>query len=221
MKRIFSLLVACLLALSLAACGANPTPTVPGDSSADAPEELTLDALRVEFVIGERDTDALMALQKELPPLLINKLADEGVTVKAVDITFGPSAEATAQALQSGSIDVAFLPSETAVLSETRLQIAALENAPVSAAEYFSDLAFSALSDVEADSPIYENAVVVSADAPDALCDAFAAALVMLCADADGNAVMQHYGSASYLISGDFEAIFAPLVAFLTLLSEE
>lgn len=221
MKRFVSLFVACLLALSLAACGANPAPTVPDDSSADMPKELTLDTLRVEFVIGERDTDALMALQKELPPLLIDALAQWGCTVGKISVTFGASADATVQALQSSSVDVAFLPSETAVLSETRLQLAALENAPVSAAEYFSDLTFSALSDVEADSPIYENAVVVSADAPDALCDAFAAALVMLCADADGNAVMQHYGSASYLISGDFAALLATLIDGLALSPQE
>lgn len=127
MKRFVFFLVACLLALSFAACGADTTPTAPDDPSADAPEELTLDALRVEFVIGERDTDALMALQKELPPLLIDALAQWGCTVGKINITFGASAEATAQALQSGSIDVAFLPSEVYAACGNALRVAAAQ----------------------------------------------------------------------------------------------
>lgn len=127
MKRFVFFLIACLLALSLAACGADTTPIAPDDPSADAPEELTLDALRVEFVIGERDTDALMALQKELPPLLIDALAQWGCTVGKINITFGASAEATAQALQSGSIDVAFLPSEVYAACGNALRVAAAQ----------------------------------------------------------------------------------------------
>lgn len=127
MKRFVFFLVACLLALSLAACGADTAPTAPDDPSADAPEELTLDALRVEFVIGERDTDALMALQKELPPLLIDALAQWGCTAGKINITFGASAEATAQALQSGSIDVAFLPSEVYAACGNALRVAAAQ----------------------------------------------------------------------------------------------
>lgn len=127
MKRFVFFLVACLLALSLAACGADTAPTAPDDPSADAPEELTLDALRVEFVIGERDTDALMALQKELPPLLIDALAQWGCTVGKINITFGASAEATAQALQSGCIDVAFLPSEVYAACGNALRVAAAQ----------------------------------------------------------------------------------------------
>ncbi|MDO4812719.1 MAG: hypothetical protein Q3995_04260 [Eubacteriales bacterium] len=127
MKRFVFLFVACLLALSLAACGADTTPTAPDDSSADAPEGLTLDALRVEFVIGERDTDALMALQKELPPLLIDALAQWGCTVGKISVTFGASAEATVQALQNGSIDVAFLPSEVYAACGNALRVAAAQ----------------------------------------------------------------------------------------------
>ena len=221
MKRIPALILARLLALSLAACGADTTPTAPDDPSADAPEELTLDALRVEFAIGERDTDALMALQKELPPLLIAKLADEGVTVKAVNITFGASADATAQALQNGSIDVAFLPSETALTCGVSARLNAVENVSVPAEEYFSDIVFSETSGAAADSPIYENAVVVSDGTPVALGAAFSRALVMLCADADGNAVMRHYGCASYLISGQPGALLEPLEVCLALASQE
>lgn len=114
MKHIFALLLALSLALSLAACGnqpAAPSPT-PEKPAAPEPVSLTFDELNVEFVVGERKASELMALQKELPPLLIDALAQWGCTVEKINITFGASADATAQALKDGSIDVAFLPSE-------------------------------------------------------------------------------------------------------------
>lgn len=219
MKRIFALLLALTLVLSLAACGTQ-SPTLPSpapDDAAEEPEVLKLEELGVEFVVGSRKTSELMALQKELPPLLTAALAEQGCAVGKINITFGASADATAQALQSGSIDVAFLPSEACVLSDFRLRLIALENASAPAEEHFPDIVFSALSDVDADSLIYENAVVLSGDAPDVLCDAFSTALVMLCADAEGSAAMQRYGCASYLISGDLGGLLAPLIACLTL----
>ena len=114
MKRLFSLLLALSLALSLAACGektAAPSPA-PEEPAVDEPAALELDELNIEFVVGERKASELMALQKELPPLLIAALAQQGCTVEKINITFGASADATARSLQSGSIDVAFLPSE-------------------------------------------------------------------------------------------------------------
>ena len=218
MKRLFALLLALSLALSLAACGDSTPPSpAPDDAADDEPAALRLDELGVEFVVGDRSALELMALQKELPPLLIDALAEQNCAVEQVNITFGASADATVQALHSGAVDIAFLPSEVCVLSDFRLRLIALENAAVPAAEYFPDLDFSALSDVTADSGIYENAVVLSGDAPDVLCDAFSAALVALCADAEGSAAMQRYGCASYLVSGDFGALLAPLIACLTL----
>ena len=218
MKHLFALLLALTLALFLAACGGDaPAPSpAPNEPAAEEPEALQLDTLNIEFVIGDRKASELMALQKELPPLLMNKLADEGCTVEKINVTFGASADATAQALKDGSIDVAFLPSKTCVLSDFRLRLIALENASVPAAEYFPDVDFSVLSDVDADSPIYENAVVFSGSASDALCDAFSAALVMLCADAEGSAAMQRYGCASYLVSGNLGALLDLLIACLT-----
>ena len=219
MKHLFALLLALTLALFLAACGGDaPAPSpAPNEPAAEEPEALQLDTLNVEFVVGDRAASELMALQKELPPLLIAALADEGCTVGKISITFGTSADATARSLHSGNIDVAFLPNETCVLSDFRLRLVALENASVPATEYFPAVDFSALSDVDADSPIYENAVALSGDAPDALCDAFSAALVKVCADAEGSDAMQRYGCASYLVSGDFGALLAPLIACLTL----
>ena len=222
MKRIFALLLALILALSLVACGDSTPPSPsPDDAVVDEPAALQLDTLNIEFVIGERSASELMALQKELPPLLIAALAEQNCTVEQIHVTFGASADATVRSLKSGAVDIAFLPSEACVLSDFRLRLIALENAADSVAEYFPDLDFSALSDVTADSGIYENAVVLSGDAPDALCDAFSAALVALCADVEGSAAMQRYGCASYLVSGDLGALLAPLIACVTLAPQE
>ncbi len=83
----------------LSGCGKRePTPSKPDEPTPPPEEGITLAELNVEFVAGDRDTDALIQLKKELPPLLIGALADEGVTVGRVNVTFGASDEATADA---------------------------------------------------------------------------------------------------------------------------
>ena len=137
MKRLFTLLLALSLALSFAACGSKtpaPSPT-PDEPDTEEPVVLELDELGVEFVVGGRDTSELMALQKELPPLLITALAQQGCTVEKINITFGTSADATARSLQSGSIDVAFLPSEVYAACGDALRVACAE-IPSSEATY-------------------------------------------------------------------------------------
>lgn len=129
MKRIFALLTALLLALSLAACGektAAPSPA-PEEPVTEEPAALALDALNVEFVVGGRDASELTALQKELPPLLIDALAQWGCTVEQINITFGTSADATARSLKDGGIDVAFLPSEVYAACGDALRVACAE----------------------------------------------------------------------------------------------
>ncbi len=108
MKR----LLAFFLLLTLCACSQKPPTGEPdGDAAPPSPAEpIVMEQLNVEFVAGERDTGALLRLKKELPPLLIDALADQGVTVEAVSVTFGASAEATAQALSAGSVHLGFLP---------------------------------------------------------------------------------------------------------------
>jgi len=114
MKRMFSLFLALALLAVLSGCGRQkPTPDKPDEPTPPPEEGITLAELNVEFVAGERDTDALMQLKKELPPLLIDALADEGVTVGRVNVTFGASDEATADALARGSVQVGFVPLET------------------------------------------------------------------------------------------------------------
>ncbi|MBQ1241984.1 MAG: hypothetical protein IIX99_02130 [Oscillospiraceae bacterium] len=111
MKRF--LIFLCMLSL-LTACAAKPQTETPpsGGEQTQAPDEpIVLQQLNVEFVKGERDTGALLELKKALPPLLTAALAQQGVTVESVAVTFGTSAEATARSLASGDVHIGFLPS--------------------------------------------------------------------------------------------------------------
>ena len=123
MKRMFSFFLALALLAVLSGCGKRePTPSRPDEPTPPPEEGITLAELNVEFVAGDRDTDALIQLKKELPPLLIGALADEGVTVGRVNVTFGASDEATADALARGSVQVGFMPMETYLAHEDTLR---------------------------------------------------------------------------------------------------
>lgn len=124
-RAAFCLALAALLCLVLAACrGAAepaPQPEQPAPAAPEAPPEpvapLRLDELNVEFVVdGARLTDegvnALLAMQKELPAALTAALAAQSVEVGGVNVTFGPSGEATETALRNGAVQLAFLPAE-------------------------------------------------------------------------------------------------------------
>jgi len=70
MKRMFSFFLALALLAVLSGCGKQePTPSKPDEPTPPPEEGITLTELNVEFVAGDRDTDALMQLKKELPPL--------------------------------------------------------------------------------------------------------------------------------------------------------
>lgn len=112
MKRLLVFL--CLLAL-LTACAAKPQAAPDSVGQEEAPDEpIVLSQLNVEFVKGERSTDALLELKKALPPLLIDAFAAQGITVESVAVTFGTSAEATARSLAAGSVQIGFLPTSVA-----------------------------------------------------------------------------------------------------------
>ena len=124
MKRMFSFFLALALLAVLSGCGKRePTPSRPDEPTPPPEEGITLAELNVEFVAGDRDTDALMQLKKELPPLLIGALADEGVT-------FGASDEATADALAHGSVQVGFMPMETYLAHEDTLRLVSVPEEP-------------------------------------------------------------------------------------------
>ena len=131
MKRMFSFFLALALLAVLSGCGKQePTPSKPDEPTPPPEEGITLAELNVEFVAGDRDTDALMQLKKELPPLLIGALADEGVTVGRVNVTFGASDEATADALARGSVQVGFMPMETYLAHEDTLRLVSVPEEP-------------------------------------------------------------------------------------------
>lgn len=179
MKRLFALLLALSLALTLAACGSNaPAPSpAPGEPDTEEPVSLTFDELNVEFVIGDRAASELMALQKELPPLLIAALAQQGCAVEKINITFGASADATAQALKSGSIDVAFLPSEVYAACGDALRVVCEE---IPSPETLYDEVFLLLTHSEAARTIRER------DYAAAYLNAVAGDLVWLLPEQDG-----------------------------------
>lgn len=222
MKRLSCLILALMLALTLFGCGkkkTQPSPT-PSDSSTVPPAEeaapLQLDVLNIEFAAEGHDADALLALKSELPAPLIRALDAEGVQVGRVAVTFGTSADATWQALADGGIDIAFLPSAVALMSEATAHIIAVENAPAA-----PDSEALALCPELADGAIfYENAVALSAEADEALCRALPHALAMLCADADGYAALRLYGTGAYLVSPAPEDLLAPYGAYLTAAAE-
>ncbi len=118
MKRCFALFLTAVLCLSLFACA---KPKEPGAPSVEPPpaeepdvpsEPLKLDTLGVEFAIGERDTDVLLALQKAFPQTFIDALAGQNAEIGAVTVTFSTSGEATEFALGSGAVQLAFLSAE-------------------------------------------------------------------------------------------------------------
>ena len=122
MKR-FLLLLSVLLCLSLAACAKDgpaqpdapdaPPPAVdPAQEPAAPAEPIRRDELDVEFAVGDRDTDALLALQQAFPQAFIDALAAQDAEIGAVNVTFSTSGEATMAALGSGAVQLAFLPAE-------------------------------------------------------------------------------------------------------------
>lgn len=127
-RKLFPLLL--LLALLLCACEKQPDPITPSPDVSPTPDTppqedaITLAQLDVEFVIGERSVDDLAALQKSFPALLIDALAAQNVSVGTVHVTFGASAEATAEALCAGSVQVGFLPTELYLAHEGALRLA-------------------------------------------------------------------------------------------------
>ena len=66
MKRMFSFFLALALLAVLSGCGKQePTPSRPDEPTPPPEEGITLAELNVEFVAGDRDTDALMQLPME------------------------------------------------------------------------------------------------------------------------------------------------------------
>ena len=107
MKKV-SLLLALALLLTLTACRKKePEPPAPPTP----PEPVEEDVLRLEFPRSGLGKDQLAGAVKELPGLLKAYFEETGtVEVERVTVTVGSSPASTAQALEEGHIDLAFLP---------------------------------------------------------------------------------------------------------------
>lgn len=131
MKRIASLFLLFALLAALVGCGGGKeTPSVPDAPTPPADNGFTLAELNVEFVSGERDTEDLLQLKQELPPLLIGALAEQNVHVDKVNITFGASEEATAEALARGAVQIGFVPTELYLAHEDELLVTDVSLSP-------------------------------------------------------------------------------------------
>lgn len=135
MKKICWILA---LSLLLTGCGQKESSAVPApEASAQTVEEqepLTLESLTVEFLRGGADAATLMQVVKELPEQFKAALEEYGVEVEEVSVTMSGSSAATAQAVEEGGADLAFLPVEELVRADAYPRVLAL------AGEYRTDL---------------------------------------------------------------------------------
>ena len=121
MKKALALCFALLLLLSATGCGSKSAPASssgePAGSSGSSTEPATphtvIERLAVEF--SRTGADADPAAANQLAGLLQEYLADGGVTVNEMAVSFGTSYTATAQALEQGGVQLAFLPAEALV----------------------------------------------------------------------------------------------------------
>ena len=177
MKKLFAALLALVLALGLAGCG-QKTDADDAAGDGDIPETpLKLETLHVEFVKGERDTDDLLALRDALP--LASALGARNVEVGSLAVTFGTSADATAQALAEGSVDVAFLPLTACFDHEDTVTLALVQDADEGAA----------IEDREAIAVTKKNKTIAS----DAFLAALRGAVEDLCESGEGSAALSLY----------------------------
>jgi phosphonate transport system substrate-binding protein len=115
MKKLLTVLLCGLMAVSLAACS-NTETTVDETDTPDATEEtMKIDKLVVYFV-PSREPDEIITATEPLKVLLSNELAAMGYEVGEVDIQVGTTYEAVGEALSAGSADVGFIPGGTYTL---------------------------------------------------------------------------------------------------------
>ena len=116
MKKV-SLLLALALLLTLTACRKQEpeTPAPPPPPEPVEEDILRLEELRVEFPRSGLGKDQLAGAVKELPELRKTYFEETStVEVERVTVTVGSSPASTAQALEEGHIDLAFLPGTAA-----------------------------------------------------------------------------------------------------------
>ena len=137
-KRLMAALLWAALLCALAAGCAN-TPEGPSGSESASPPALEFEKLTVEFV-SAGSPEERMALAGRLPEKLRAALDQAGIAVKAVSVTLGASAAATAQAVAQGGVDVAFLPAGDYVAAGEGGTVVLADAQPLSPAEAPDDM---------------------------------------------------------------------------------
>ena len=112
MKKIFALLLALVMTMSLVACGGN---AANDQQDGDAEGSKKIETLKVAFV-PSREPEEIITATEPLKQMLKDELAAQGYEVGDVEITVGTTYEAVGEGLEAGTIDVGLIPGGTYVL---------------------------------------------------------------------------------------------------------
>ena len=112
MKKIFALLLALVMTMSLVACGGN---AANDQQDGDAEGSNKIETLKVAFV-PSREPEEIITVTEPLKQMLKDELAAQGYEVGDVEITVGTTYEAVGEGLEAGTIDVGLIPGGTYVL---------------------------------------------------------------------------------------------------------
>ena len=118
MKKIFALLLALVMTLSLVACGGNAA----NDQQGDAEGSKKIETLKVAFV-PSREPEEIITATEPLKQMLKDELAAQGYEVGDVEITVGTTYEAVGEGLEAGTIDVGLIPGGTYVLYDDGAEV--------------------------------------------------------------------------------------------------
>ena len=136
MKKILALILAMVLVLSLAACGAKEEAPATEAPAAEAPAAAETEAARPHFekltleFVPSKDADVIIAGTANLPELVKAEMAKLGYDIDEVEITVGTNYDATGEAMSAGTIDIGWLPGGTYALysDDTEVILTATRN---------------------------------------------------------------------------------------------
>ena len=115
MKKIFALLLALVMTLSLVACGG-------GGEGGNTESSKKIETLKVAFVTS-REPEEIITVTEPLKQMLKDELATQGYEVGEVEITVGTTYEAVGEGLVAGTIDVGLIPGGTYVLYDDGAEV--------------------------------------------------------------------------------------------------
>ena len=136
MKKILALILAMVLVLSLAACGAKEEAPATEAPATEAPAVAETEAARPHFekltleFVPSKDADVIIAGTANLPELVKAEMANLGYDIDEVEITVGTNYDATGEAMSAGTIDIGWLPGGTYALysDDTEVILTATRN---------------------------------------------------------------------------------------------